>query len=82
MPDAEDQLAQLGITAVEITRAVTRILGKRDSRDRLPSLADLRKMLEGNIIDDDVFLETLKASGFDDTWAAREFELITGRALA
>lgn len=82
LPEAQDSLAAVGLTAVELTRATANILRGRDSRDRLPSLADLRKMLEGEIIDDEVFLESLKASGFSDVWAAREFELITGRELA
>ena len=81
LPDAEDQLAQIGITAVEITRAIGKILFQRDQRDRLPSLADLTKMRNTEIIDDDVFLDALKASGFDDTWAAREFQLITGETV-
>lgn len=82
LPEAQDSLASIGLTAVELTRATANILRGRDSRDRLPSLADLRKMLESEIIDDAVFLETLKASGFDDVWALREFELITGRVFA
>ncbi|KKK48871.1 hypothetical protein LCGC14_3140760, partial [marine sediment metagenome] len=81
LPQAQDSLAQIGLTVVETARAVQRILSQRDSRDRLPSIADLRKMLAEDIIDDDVFLDTLKASGFDDVWAAREFRLITGKEV-
>lgn len=82
LPQAEDSLAQIGITAIETTRAIGRILSRRESRDRLPSLASLEKMRGAGILDDEEFLEALKASGFDDTWAARHFELIVGEEPA
>ncbi len=79
---AEDSLAQLGISAIEITRAVGRIVGLIDDRDRLPSLAALEKMHKATIIDDKEFLDSIKALGFNDAWAAREFELLTGKEVA
>lgn len=82
LSQAEDSLAQLGISAVEITKAVGKILGLINNRDRLPSLAALEKMHKKEIIDDETFLESLKALGFNDTWAGREFELLTGVASA
>ena len=78
LSQAEDSLAQTGISAIEITRAVGRITGLISDRDRLPSLAALEKMHTKAIIDDDVFLSTIKALGFNDEWAKREFLLITG----
>lgn len=77
LPLAQDSLANIGVTAVESARAIQRILASRDSRDRLPTIASLTKMFKREIIDADLFLDTLKAHGFDDDWAAREFELLT-----
>ena len=82
LSQAEDSLAQLGIGALEITKALGRILGLIDNRDRLPSLAALEKMHKKEIIDDDTFLDSIKALGFNDEWADREFALLTGQELA
>jgi len=79
---AEDSLAQLGISAIEIGKAVGRITGLINDRDRLPSLAALEKMHKKEIIDDETFLDSIKALGFNDTWADREFELLTGAESA
>ena len=75
---AEDSLAQLGIGAIEITRAVGRIVGLIDDRDRLPSLAALEKMHKKKILTNAEFMESIKALGFNDVWAGREFKLLTG----
>ena len=82
LSQAEDSLAQLGLSAIEISRAVGKIIGLINNRDRLPSLAALEKMQKKGIIEDETFLESLKALGFNDTWAGREFELLTGAAQA
>ena len=79
---AEDSLAQLGISAIEIGKAVGKITGLISDRDRLPSLAALEKMHKKEIIDDDTFMDSIKALGFNDIWASREFELLTGQGSA
>ena len=82
LSQAEDSLAQLGISAIEIGKAIGKITGVINNRDRLPSLAALEKMHKKEIIDDETFLDSLKALGFNDTWADREFALLTGQGLA
>ncbi len=81
LPEAQDSLADLGITAIEGTRALGRILSKRDSRDRVPALGQLKQMREAGVIDNAVFAAALGASGFNDVWVGRMFKLETGEEL-
>lgn len=68
---AQDGLAGLGLTATEIALAVQRILRNRDSRDRLPTLAQLNKMRTQNIVTDDQWEEAMGGLGFSDVWIER-----------
>jgi hypothetical protein len=74
-PTAQDSLATLGLTAVEIAKATKRIIDNLKGRDRLPTLAQLDKMLAAEIITEDTWRETMGGLGFSDDWVDRLFQL-------
>lgn len=74
-PQAQDSLAQLGLTAIEIARATQRILAALGGRDRLPTQAQIDKMLASEIITEEVWKETMEGLNFPDVWITRILEL-------
>ena len=71
LPEAQDSLARAGLTAVEIAMAVRRILAKRETRDRLPTVTQLAKMLAAEIIAVDVWRDAMAGHGYPDVWIDR-----------
>lgn len=80
LPEAQDSLARVGMTAIEIGLAVKRILESRDSRRRLPSIAELRNMQLAQIIDSPEWREAMGGHGFPDQWIDR-IETLDGLAI-
>lgn len=74
---AQDSLAGIGLTVTEIAIAVQRILRNRDSRDRLPTMAQINKMRASDIIDEDAWTEAMGGLGFSDLWIERLGKLTT-----
>lgn len=74
---AQDSLAGIGLTVTEIAIAVQRILANRGSRDRLPTMAQINKMLASGIIDEEAWTEAMGGLGFSDVWIERLGQLTT-----
>lgn len=70
-PQAQDSLAAIGLTAVEIARATQRIITRIGGRSRLPTPVQLEKMLELEIIDEEVWRETMGGLDFPEEWVER-----------
>lgn len=77
---AQDSLAGIGLTVTEIALAVQRILASRGSRDRLPTMAQINKMLSSDIIDEEAWTEAMGGLGFSDVWIERLGQLTTTEA--
>ena len=75
LPEAQDSLARAGLTAVEIAGAVKRILDRREKRDRLPTVAELAKMRDSEIIDVEVWHDAMAGHGYPDVWIDRLADL-------
>lgn len=75
LPDAQDRLAQIGLTAIEIATAVRRIFEDREQRDRIPPIGDLTKMVQLGIIDVPGFEQAAGGLGFNDEWVGRLVQL-------
>ena len=77
LPEAQDTFARVGLTAIETALAVQQIIRNRESRDRLPTIAELAKMQAGAIIDSDEWAEAMAGHGFPDIWIER-LEVFSG----
>ena len=71
LPQAQDSLATIGLTATEMAIAVKRILQARGGRARLPTVAQLEKMRELKIVSEDQWTEAMGGLGFSDVWVGR-----------
>ena len=71
LDQAQDSLAGLGLTDTEIKLAVQRILRARGSRDRLPTLAQLNKMLASDIVTPQQWESAMAGLGYSDVWIER-----------
>lgn len=71
LPQAQDSLATIGLTASEMAIAVRRILQARGDRDRVPTVAQLEKMRELKIVTEEEWTEAMGGLGFSDVWVER-----------
>ena len=76
LDQAQDSLAGLGLTDTEVKLAVQRILRARGSRDRLPTLAQLNKMLQGRIVTPGQWVSAMAGLGYSDVWIDRIGRLV------
>ena len=71
LAEAQDTLGRLGLTATEIALATQRIIDDRGVRDKLPTMAQLNKMLAADIIAVEQWREAVGGLGFSDAWTDR-----------
>lgn len=69
--NAQDSLASIGLTATEIALAVQRMIASRSGRVRLPTPIQLDQMLKSEIIDEDLWRETMGGLDFPEEWVER-----------
>ena len=74
--EAQDALNGLGLESGEITAAITKLQKVDARRNKLPSKADLDKMVKKKIISKEIYLETLQRIGYNKTWADRLAKLL------
>lgn len=67
---AEDGLRRLGLTDVEVVRAVNRIMRAEQARVKLPTRAEGEAMLLAGIITGQAYEDLLKRLGYADSWVA------------
>lgn len=73
--EARDQLNRLGLEALEVERALTRLQAAQDATVRLPSTQQLDDMLRAGIIPSVVYLDTMLRLGYSAFWAERLMSL-------
>jgi hypothetical protein len=76
--EAQDKLNGLGLETLEIELALLKLRQQEARRNKLPSQAQLTKMLQGGIIQKGEYLETLQRLGFSQLWAKRLLKLVAG----
>ena len=73
---AQDKLSSLNLETRELSKALTKLIRQQAQRTKLPTRADLDKMLLRNIIDDATYKDTLQLLGYSDVWTDRLYKLI------
>lgn len=72
----QDRLAELNLETREFAKALTRLIREKAQRTKLPTKADLDKMLMKDIINDNEYKETLQLLGYSEVWTDRLHKLI------
>lgn len=71
------QLAALGLTVAEIAKYAHKIRAFRTKNAKLPTEAELLKMLKANVITADTYKSTLVAEGYSAQWADAFYQVGT-----
>jgi hypothetical protein len=66
---AQSLLSQLGLTTLEIEKALAALLRSMNKKLKTPSESQLTSMWKHGIIDDALFHDTLVGSGYSEQWA-------------
>ena len=74
--EAQDKLAALNLESRELAKALTRLIRVKAQRTKLPTKADLDKMLIKEIINDTTYKDTLQLLGYSEVWTDRLHKLI------
>lgn len=75
---AQDALNRLGLQTLEIQIALSDLAKREAKRTKLPSRADLDKMLKKDIIDARIYIDTVRRIGYSNEWAQRYLKLVQG----
>lgn len=82
LPESQDRLAQLGITATEAAKAIQRIAARITDPGKLPSEEKMAAMYKSGLMDADAYKDSLKQLGYSDEWVSRLFSLTSGPVSA
>ena len=74
--EAQDKLAGLGLETKEQELAVTKLLREKEQTTRLPARGSLDKMFTAQVIDREVYLDTLQLRGYSEVWAGRFLKMV------
>lgn len=74
---AQDRLGALGLEPAELAKATVGLLREAERLTTIPPRGDLDKMLKGQLIDKDQYIEALNRRGFSRFWADRYLALAT-----
>jgi len=74
---AQDRLGGLGLEPAELAKATVSLLREAERLTTIPPRGDLDKMLKGQLINKDQYVEALNRRGFSRFWADRYLQLAT-----
>jgi hypothetical protein len=74
--EAQDRLAGLGLATREQEKAVTRLLREKAQKTLLPPRGSLDKMFKAQVIDREIYLDTLQTRGYSLQWSERFLQMV------
>lgn len=76
--EAQDRLHQIGLQPAEIDKAITKLIRIQAANTKLPSRADLDRMIKAGLVTDAEYIDTMQRIGYSLSWARKYHQLATG----
>lgn len=77
--EAQDALNRLGLETDEIQLALAELTKRQARRTKLPSRADLDKMLSAKLVTEKEYIDTMNKIGYSTAWSKRYLQLAQGK---